>query len=175
LSVVHRKGDIATLFNLTEQGAPVTLTQLEACQTPIQLSDYFNHHPKAMEDSAISARCMPPQHMAALAGHLPSVDWPLSHGIDPESPDRRGNAALPITSESQLVEKHCAISSRLLAANAKTNVPGGRHEGAVLNRAIIGGGGAGICAPCCRMRVGTPLMRGLAGKNIAASSSQPQR
>ena len=41
--------------NLTEQGAPVTLAQLEACQTPAQPSNYMDQHPKAMEDSAISA------------------------------------------------------------------------------------------------------------------------
>ena len=138
-SVAHCKGDIATLFNLTEQGAPVTLAQLEACHTPVQLSDYLDQHPKAMEDSAIGARRMPPQRMAALAGHLPGVDWPLRHGIDPESPDRHGNAALPTTSECQLVEKRCAIASRLLAAGANTNVPGGHHGGTVLNQAIIAG------------------------------------
>ena len=139
--MAHCKGDTATLFNLTEQGAPVTLAQLEACQTPVQLSDYLDQHPKAMEDSAISARRMPPQHMAALAGHLPGVDWPLRHGIDPESPDRHGNAALPTTSECQLVETRCAIASRLLAAGANTNVPGGHHGGTVLNQAIVAGDG----------------------------------
>ena len=137
--MAHFQRDITTLFNLTEQGAPVTLAQLEACHTPVQLSDYLDQHPKAMEDSAISARRMTPWHTAALAGHLHGVDWPLRHGIDPESPDRNGNAALTITPECQLVEKRCAIASRLLAAVANTNVPGGHHGGAVLNRAIIAG------------------------------------
>ncbi|MAW29674.1 MAG: hypothetical protein CMP98_12810 [Gammaproteobacteria bacterium] len=59
----------------------------------------MDQHPKAMEDSAISARRMTPWHTAALAGHLHGVDWPLRHGIDPESPDRHGNAALTITPE----------------------------------------------------------------------------
>ncbi|MEM7362579.1 MAG: ankyrin repeat domain-containing protein [Pseudomonadota bacterium] len=124
---------------LIEQGAPVTFAELAACQTPAQLSDYLDQHPKAMEDSAISARRMTPLHLAALAGHLPGVDWLLSHGMDPESPDRHGHTALATTPECQLAEKRCAIASRLLAAGANPNVPGGHHGGTVLDRAIIAG------------------------------------
>ena len=82
---------------------------------------------------------MTPWHTAALAGHLDAVDWPLKHGIDPEAQDRHGNAALTITPECRLVERRCATESRLLAAVANTNVPGGHHGGSVLNRAIIAG------------------------------------
>ena len=93
-----------------------------------------------MEDSAISARRMTPWHTAALAGHLHAVDWPLKHGIDPESPgstwQRGTNDHIPNVS---LLRERCATESRLLAAVANTNVPGGHHGGSVLNRAIIAG------------------------------------
>ena len=124
---------------LIERGAPATFAELAACQHPDQLDALLAANPDAMDEPAISSRRLTALHMAALAGHLPGVDWLLAHGFDPESTDRHGHSPLACTPECCVVEQRRPVASRLLSAGANPNVPGGHHGGTVLDRAIIAG------------------------------------
>lgn len=124
---------------LTKEGAPVTFAEMAGCLCPGQLEAHITDNPDALNTPAISARKLTPLHMATLAGHLPGVEWLLTHGVTPDVTDRHGHTPLAATPECRLTAIRCRIASRLLDAGANPNGTAGHHGGTILDRAIIAG------------------------------------